>query len=134
MPVIDHSIPYYQYTCGRKDLVTSNLSLLFVFFRVRLISLAAQKFISDIANDALQHCKMRSTGQSARKGKVQSTHTCTLKPGVEKQQFSTVKEWLFIHHIWHNAKILSFIDSLLWNYNGARAHSWYGSCERVDLP
>ena len=34
---------------------------------VRLVSLAAQKFISDIANDALQHCKMRSTGQSARK-------------------------------------------------------------------
>ena len=45
---------------------------LFVFLgRVRMISLAAQKFVSDIANDALQHCKMRGSGQSSRKsGKV----------------------------------------------------------------
>ena len=41
------------------------------FCRVRMISLAAQKFVSDIANDALQHCKMRGSGQSSRKsGKV----------------------------------------------------------------
>jgi transcription initiation factor TFIID subunit 10 len=43
----------------------------FFFPRVRLISLAAQKFVSDIANDALQHCKMRGSVQSSRKsGKV----------------------------------------------------------------
>ncbi|KAK3860310.1 hypothetical protein Pcinc_033626, partial [Petrolisthes cinctipes] len=36
---------------------------------VRLISLAAQKFISDIANDALQHCKMRGSQQSSSKTK-----------------------------------------------------------------
>ena len=27
---------------------------------LRLVSLATQKFISDIANDALQHCKVRN--------------------------------------------------------------------------
>lgn len=32
---------------------------------VRLISIAAQKFISDVANDALQHCKTRTSNQFA---------------------------------------------------------------------
>ncbi|XP_072941391.1 transcription initiation factor TFIID subunit 10-like [Epargyreus clarus] len=30
---------------------------------IRLVALAAQKFLSDIANDALQHCKMRTSSQ-----------------------------------------------------------------------
>ena len=30
---------------------------------VKLVSLAAQKFVTDVANDALQHCKLRGAGQ-----------------------------------------------------------------------
>lgn len=37
------------------------------YFSVRLISIAAQKFISDIANDALQHCKTRLSAQGVNK-------------------------------------------------------------------
>eukprot|EP00118_Oscarella_pearsei_P026450 m.309920 g.309920 ORF g.309920 m.309920 type:complete len:148 (+) comp48581_c0_seq1:20-463(+) len=34
---------------------------------IRLVSLAAQKFVSDVANDALQHCRSRGAGQSSKK-------------------------------------------------------------------
>ncbi|GAB0088093.1 Transcription initiation factor TFIID subunit 10 [Sergentomyia squamirostris] len=32
---------------------------------IRLISIAVQKFIADVANDALQHCKTRSSNTSS---------------------------------------------------------------------
>eukprot|EP00095_Tigriopus_kingsejongensis_P011289 snap_masked-scaffold14_size734282-processed-gene-2.4 protein:Tk11289 transcript:snap_masked-scaffold14_size734282-processed-gene-2.4-mRNA-1 annotation:"transcription initiation factor tfiid subunit 10-like protein" len=36
---------------------------------VRIMSIAAQKFVADIANDALQHSKMRGASQTNKKGK-----------------------------------------------------------------
>jgi len=39
------------------------------FCRIRLVSLAAQKFVSDVANDALQHCKTRGASQTSKTSK-----------------------------------------------------------------
>ncbi|KAJ9600848.1 hypothetical protein L9F63_000960 [Diploptera punctata] len=36
---------------------------------IRLVSLAAQKFVSDVANDALQHCKTRGASQTSKTSK-----------------------------------------------------------------
>ncbi|XP_059131329.1 transcription initiation factor TFIID subunit 10-like [Peromyscus eremicus] len=44
---------------------------------IRLISLAAQKFISDIANDALQHCKMKAAASGSSPSK-RKDHKYTL--------------------------------------------------------
>ncbi|EOA94128.1 Tripeptidyl-peptidase 1, partial [Anas platyrhynchos] len=51
--------------CSPSDVVTSP----FLHGSIRLISLAAQKFISDIANDALQHCKMKGTASGSSRNK-----------------------------------------------------------------
>ncbi|XP_066546800.1 transcription initiation factor TFIID subunit 10 [Amia ocellicauda] len=47
---------------------------------IRLISLAAQKFISDIANDALQHCKMKGTASVSSRNKTKDKkYTLTME-------------------------------------------------------
>ncbi|KAL7292482.1 transcription initiation factor TFIID subunit 10 [Trichogramma pretiosum] len=46
---------------------------------VRLISLAAQKFISEIANDALQHCKMRGANQNSKQKVKDRRFTLTME-------------------------------------------------------
>ncbi|ELU12612.1 hypothetical protein CAPTEDRAFT_90229, partial [Capitella teleta] len=44
----------------------------------RLAALAAQKFVSDIANDALQNCKMKASGQSVKKQPKDKRLTLTM--------------------------------------------------------
>ncbi|KAM7338595.1 hypothetical protein ACRRTK_002079 [Alexandromys fortis] len=44
---------------------------------IRFISLVTQKFISDIVNDALQHCKMKDTASGSSRSKSKD-HKYTL--------------------------------------------------------
>jgi transcription initiation factor TFIID subunit 10 len=43
----------------------------------RLISVAAQKFVADIAYNALQHCKMRGGGKDTKKNSKDKKYTMT---------------------------------------------------------
>ena len=45
---------------------------------MRLVSLAAQKFISEISNDALQHCKMTGMGQTSKKNSKEKVYCLTV--------------------------------------------------------
>ncbi|XP_050534929.1 transcription initiation factor TFIID subunit 10 [Daktulosphaira vitifoliae] len=45
---------------------------------IRLISIASQKFIADIANDALQHCRVRMATMPTKSGKVPKDRKFTL--------------------------------------------------------
>lgn len=49
------------------------------YFRVRLVSLAAQKFISEIGNDALQHCKTRGANQNTKTKGKDRRYTLTME-------------------------------------------------------
>ncbi|XP_001179559.2 transcription initiation factor TFIID subunit 10 [Strongylocentrotus purpuratus] len=65
---------------------------------VRLISISAQKFISDIANDALQHCKMRGSGQSSKKSVKDKRYTLTmedLSPALTDHGINVKKPYYF---------------------------------------
>ncbi|KAH9390005.1 Transcription initiation factor TFIID subunit 10 [Tyrophagus putrescentiae] len=46
---------------------------------LRLVSIASQKFIADIANDALQHCKMRTVLAQTKKGTKDKRYTLTFE-------------------------------------------------------
>lgn len=65
---------------------------------VRLVSIAAQKFISDIVNDALQHCKMRGAGQS-KKATKDKRYTLTmedLSPALLEHGITVKKPYYFV--------------------------------------
>uniref|UniRef100_T1J4C9 Transcription initiation factor TFIID subunit 10 n=1 Tax=Strigamia maritima TaxID=126957 RepID=T1J4C9_STRMM len=66
---------------------------------IRLVSLAAQKFISDIANDALQHCKMRGSGQSSKKAGKDKRYTLTMEdltPALMDYGINVKKPYYFV--------------------------------------
>ncbi|KAL3217884.1 hypothetical protein MRX96_031990 [Rhipicephalus microplus] len=65
---------------------------------VRLVSLAAQKFLSDITNDALQHCKMRGAGQS-KKATKDKRYTLTMEdltPALQEYGINVKKPHYFV--------------------------------------
>ncbi|GAA6106148.1 transcription initiation factor TFIID subunit 10 isoform X2 [Tachysurus ichikawai] len=66
---------------------------------IRLISLAAQKFVSDIANDALQHCKMKGTASGSSRSKTKDKkYTLTmedLSPAMSEYGINVKKPYYF---------------------------------------
>lgn len=66
---------------------------------IRLISLASQKFISDIANDALQYCKMKGTAATSSRNKAKDKkYTLTmedLQPALSEYGVNVKKPYYF---------------------------------------
>ncbi|XP_045457014.1 transcription initiation factor TFIID subunit 10-like isoform X1 [Melitaea cinxia] len=71
---------------------------------IRLIALASQKFLSDIANDALQHCKMRTSSQinqnsKNQKGPKEKKYVMTMEdlvPALQEYGISAKKPHYFV--------------------------------------
>ncbi|CAG9574866.1 unnamed protein product [Danaus chrysippus] len=71
---------------------------------IRLIALASQKFLSDVANDALQHCKMRTSSQMTQstknqKGPKEKKYVMTMEdlvPALQEYGISAKKPHYFV--------------------------------------
>ncbi|XP_071944174.1 transcription initiation factor TFIID subunit 10-like [Antedon mediterranea] len=65
---------------------------------MRLISLAAQKFVSDVVNESLQHCKMKGSAQSSKKSGKDKRYTLTLDdltPALHERGINVKKPYYF---------------------------------------
>ncbi|CAB1435842.1 unnamed protein product [Pleuronectes platessa] len=69
------------------------------FLIIRLISLASQKFMSDISNDALQDCKMMGTASESSRSKTKDKkYTLTmedLSPALSEYGVNVKKPYYF---------------------------------------
>ncbi|XP_033097742.1 transcription initiation factor TFIID subunit 10-like [Anneissia japonica] len=65
---------------------------------MRLISLAAQKFVSDVVNESLQHCKMKGSAQTSKKSGKDKRYTLTLEdltPALQERGINVKKPYYF---------------------------------------
>lgn len=84
------------------------------------MSLAAQKFISEIANDALQHCKTRGANQNAKTKGKDRRYTLTMEdltPAVAEYGIIVKKPHYFV---WKNLSL--HIAILITLHNLAHVH------------
>ncbi|XP_053211070.1 transcription initiation factor TFIID subunit 10b-like [Panonychus citri] len=99
-PLTDFLVQLEDYTPTIPDAVTTHYLNTSGFETsdkriIRLISLSAQKFISDIVNDALQHCKMRSASKKITKDKRYTLTMEDLIPAVADYGINIKKPFYF---------------------------------------
>uniref|UniRef100_A0A3P8TA08 Transcription initiation factor TFIID subunit 10 n=1 Tax=Amphiprion percula TaxID=161767 RepID=A0A3P8TA08_AMPPE len=97
-PLADFLMQLEEYTPTIPDAVTGYY-LNRAGLRIRLISLASQKFISDIANDALQYCKMKGTASGSSRSKTKDKkYTLTMEdltPALSEYGVNVKKPYYF---------------------------------------